>query len=223
MLSPRLMACAALVTPGASVCDVGTDHAKLAVYLLESGRAQEALASDIGEGPLRAADRTIREHGLTGRIRTILSDGLMEVPPAGLTDIVIAGMGGETIIHILESCPWQAELCRMQLILQPMTRAALLRRWLYTQGFVIAEEHCVREGKFLYAVMRVRQGSPCIPDPVQEWLGAMDLRDPDSLAYARRQEMYLQKTARARAEAGCPDEALEAAAACVTKRLEEFA
>ena len=79
MLSPRLMACAALVTPGASVCDVGTDHAKLAVYLLESGRAQEALASDIGEGPLRAADRTIREHGLTGRIRTILSDGLMEV------------------------------------------------------------------------------------------------------------------------------------------------
>ncbi|MBQ8927103.1 MAG: SAM-dependent methyltransferase [Oscillospiraceae bacterium] len=222
MLSPRLLACADLVTPGGCVCDVGTDHAKLAVHLLTSGRAHSAIASDIGEGPLGSARKTIEANGLIGRIRTILSDGLTQVPPEGLTDIVIAGMGGETIIHILESCPWQEELRTMRLILQPMTRAALLREWLYENGFAIREERCVREGKFLYAVMAVTSDVPRRADAVLIWLGRMDLHDPDCLAYAQRQARFLQQTARARADAGTPDEVLTAAAAAVTKRLEEF-
>ena len=91
MLNSRLLACAGLISPGAHVCDVGTDHAQLAVYLLESGIAADVIASDIGEGPLQAAQRTITAHGLDGRIRTILSDGLQSIPPEGLTHIVIAG------------------------------------------------------------------------------------------------------------------------------------
>ena len=38
MLTKRLQACLELVTPGGVACDVGTDHAYLAVALLETGR-----------------------------------------------------------------------------------------------------------------------------------------------------------------------------------------
>ena len=93
MLNPRLLACAGWVTPGGHVCDVGCDHAQLAVYLLEEGIAADVIASDIGEGPLQAAARTIAAHGLNGKIRTMLSDGLQNIPPEGLTDIIIAGIG----------------------------------------------------------------------------------------------------------------------------------
>ena len=57
MLNQRLQACAAWITDGKTVCDVGTDHAYLAAELLRKERCQHVIASDIGEGPLQAARR----------------------------------------------------------------------------------------------------------------------------------------------------------------------
>ena len=57
-LTGRLSAAAALCRRGVIVCDVGTDHALLACYLAQNG-AKEVIASDVKEGPLSAARRTI--------------------------------------------------------------------------------------------------------------------------------------------------------------------
>lgn len=220
MLNSRLHACADLIRPGAHVCDVGTDHAQLAVYLLEQGIAADVIASDIGEGPLQAAARTIEAHGLTDRIRTILSDGLQSIPPEGLTDIVIAGMGGETMIHILESAPFSLEGKR--LILQPMTKARELRRWLFSAGFLITAETCVRDDRYLYAVMCAEfTGDQREPDAAAQILGAMDLRQPDCMAYARRAYAQLCKARDGRRNAGQPDEPYASEAQCVWERMEE--
>ena len=51
MLNQRLQACAAWITDGKTVCDVGTDHAYLAAELLRKERCQHVIASDLGEGP----------------------------------------------------------------------------------------------------------------------------------------------------------------------------
>lgn len=222
MLNPRLQACAAYVGKGGSVCDVGTDHAQLAVYLVEQGIADRVIASDIGEGPLAAADRTIRKHGLSGTIRTILSDGLANVPPEGLTDIVIAGMGGETMVHILETCPFALDSIR--LILQPMTKADILREWLYLHGFAIAQETCIREERFLYAVMQAEYTGNCIqPDAALVRIGKMDLADPDCRAYAKRQLAMLCMARDGRLSAGQDASAFAETADAVQKRLEEGA
>lgn len=221
MLNTRLQACADLIRPGSHVCDVGTDHAQLAVYLLEQGIAAEVIASDIGEGPLQAAERTIRAHGLSDRIRTILSDGLQSIPPEGLTDIVIAGMGGETMIHILESCPFP--LAEKHLILQPMTKVRELRRWLFQAGFSVTEETCARDGSRLYAVMRAEfTGVPTGQDAAAELLGAMDLGAPDCMAYAERVYAQLCRARDGRRHAGQPDEPYASEAQCVRNRMEEF-
>ena len=54
-LGPRLALCAALVRLGSSLCDVGTDHAYLPIWLLKAGKISRALACDINPGPPRDA------------------------------------------------------------------------------------------------------------------------------------------------------------------------
>ena len=220
MLNPRLQACAAYVGRGSAVCDVGTDHAQLAVHLIETGISERVIASDIGEGPLAAAQRTIEKHGLSSKIRTILSDGLQNIPPEGLTDVVIAGMGGETMVHILETCPFP--LTEIRLILQPMTKADVLRQWLYRNGFAIMQETCVRDDRFLYAVMRAEYTGICQePDFALMRIGRMDLREPDCMAYAQRQYEMLCKSRDGRISAGQDPAPFDTAAEEVKRRLEE--
>ena len=51
-LSPRLAAAAALLDGGGGFADIGTDHAYLPVYLIQSGKCERALACDVGEKPM---------------------------------------------------------------------------------------------------------------------------------------------------------------------------
>ena len=151
-LDKRLSAVAALVRPGSRLADIGTDHAYLPVHLVQSGVCPSAIASDIGAGPLDAACRTVTENGLTSEIALRLGNGLATVSAGEVEDIAIAGMGGETIVMILEAAPWVKNK-DIRLIVQPMTRAEDLRRWLLTHGFTILEEHLIIDGRHLYPVM----------------------------------------------------------------------
>ncbi len=122
MLDKRLRLCADMVV-GKRVCDVGTDHAYLAAALLAEGKCDTAIASDINEKPLAAARATLEKTCVLDRCTLILSDGLKNVPMDGITDIVIAGMGGELIAKILSE---SNGINDKNLILQPMTRSEFL-------------------------------------------------------------------------------------------------
>lgn len=165
-LDKRLSAVAALVRPGSRLADIGTDHAYLPVHLVQAGVCPSAIASDIGAGPLDAARRTVTENGLTSEIALRLGNGLATVSAGEVEDIAIAGMGGETIVAILEAAPWvQNEGVR--LILQPMTRAEDLRRWLLTHGFSVLEEHLIIDGRHLYPVLAAQYtAAPVCEDDV---------------------------------------------------------
>ena len=151
-LDKRLSMVASMVRRGSRVADIGTDHAYLPVHLVQAGISPGGIAADIRSGPLEAARRTVTEAGLTDAIALRLGDGLAPVAAEEADDIVIAGMGGETIVEILSAADWVKD-ARLQLVLQPMTRAEELRRWLMTNGFVINEERLVRDGHRLYPVM----------------------------------------------------------------------
>ena len=56
-LSVRLSAIASFVPKGSHVIDVGTDHAYIPIYLVESGLAVTCLATDINKGPLEKAQK----------------------------------------------------------------------------------------------------------------------------------------------------------------------
>lgn len=161
-LDKRLSAVAALVRQGSRLADIGTDHAYLPVHLVQAGVCPTAIASDIGAGPLEAARRTVTENGLTSEIALRLGDGLATVAAEEVDDVAIAGMGGETIVSILEAAPWVRD-SRLRLILQPMTRAEDLRRWLLQNGFTVGEEHLIRDKRHLYPVLAAEYtaAAPC--------------------------------------------------------------
>lgn len=148
MLGNRLAACADFVR-GEKACDVGTDHGYLAAELLLSGKCSFAIAADINEKPLQSARHTLHKHGLDERSGTVLSDGVESIDLDDVTDIIIAGMGGELIAKILS----QKSLDGINLVLQPMTKAPYLRRFLAENGFELLEEKAVSEGGRLYTVM----------------------------------------------------------------------
>ena len=91
-LSKRLTKVASLVTEGASVADIGTDHGYIPIYLIENNIAARAIALDINKGPLERARMHIVGHGLKGQIETRLSDGLKEVKPGEVDTMIAAGM-----------------------------------------------------------------------------------------------------------------------------------
>ena len=96
-LSKRLQAVADLVTEGASVADIGTDHGYIPIYLIEHHIAEKVIALDINRGPLERARMHIVGHGLKEKIETRLSDGLEKVLPGEVDTMIAAGMGGRRL------------------------------------------------------------------------------------------------------------------------------
>ena len=123
----RLLSAAKFVRQGAYVCDVGTDHAYLPVYLVLTGRAARALASDINKGPVMRAKKSVIKYGVSDKIDVALSNGLAGAESYPVTDIIIAGMGGELIASIIDAAPWTKNTS-IRLVLQPMTHSEILRK-----------------------------------------------------------------------------------------------
>ena len=159
-LTVRLAAVAAMVRDGARVADIGTDHALLPVWLIKDGRCPFAVASDIGEGPAASARRTVAEAGLESAVSVRVGDGLSSVQPHEVEDIVIAGMGGETIAAILADALWTKD-ARYRLVLQPMSKPERLRTFLAENGFAVEREEIVAEGERLYTVLAVAFSGEC--------------------------------------------------------------
>lgn len=152
-LSSRLQVCAGFVAPGERVADIGCDHGYLSIYLITAGIAPYCIASDVRPGPLDSARCNARKFGVADKITFCLSDGVQDIP-RDFDALVCAGMGADTMIHILSGAPW-LKSNRYRLILQCQSKSHDLRRYLSEQGWSISEESVLRDGRFLYSVMEV--------------------------------------------------------------------
>ena len=149
--SERLLSAVPYLTKGGAVIDVGTDHAYLPIHLVGQNISSRALACDINQGPIESARRNIAAAHLSRRIDTLCTDGLHGAENFDPDDILIFGMGGELIIRILSEAPWVKDP-NIGLVLQPMTRAHLLRRWLLENGFDIVGETITHEDRYYQTV-----------------------------------------------------------------------
>lgn len=152
-LSKRLLACCDFVAPGDRVADIGCDHGYLGIHLLQSGIASSIIAADINEMPLQSAMSNAAKYGVKDKISFYLSDGVKNIP-RDFDTMVFAGIGGDTIISVLEGAPW-LKADRYRLILQCQSKTPMLRQYLSENGWRIFEEHVLRDGRFLYTVMEV--------------------------------------------------------------------
>lgn len=153
-LSKRLLKVASLVTEGASVADIGTDHGYIPIYLIEEGIASKVIALDINKGPLERARIHIEGHGLEGKIETRLSDGLARVEPGEVDTMIAAGMGGGLVVHILKEGKTVTDQMT-HCILQPQSEIDKVRRYVINHEFRIEEEDMVKEDGKYYPMMRL--------------------------------------------------------------------
>lgn len=179
-MNRRLQAIEALVEDGVGLIDVGTDHGYLPLALAGRGYPGALIAADIGVGPLDAARRNAAEAGLEERIRFLLCDGLALCDPNAVDTVVIAGMGGDTISGILDRAEWILDP-RYTLILQPMTRAEVLRYWLTNNGFTILREQLVKDNGTIYALLQARFGGEMKLTDAELYTGAFGLVEGEAL------------------------------------------
>lgn len=185
-LSPRLSALAALVPRGCRLTDVGSDHAYLPVSLLLSGQISRAIATDIHQGPLERGRQTARRYGCLEKLSFRLCDGLAAVGPEETDCVVIAGMGGETMVGILAAAPWLSRRA-LPLLLQPASRGEVLRYWLKRRGWRITQELLAQEGERIYPLLSALPGTEPPLSPAQALVGRQgrETVSPLRLTYLR--------------------------------------
>ena len=188
----RLSAAADLVRPGAVFADIGTDHASLPIYLASVGKIKRAYACDVAEKPVELARKNVDASGYSDIIEVRLTDGFCGLRGLSLTDAAVCGMGGELIAALLSA--EDARFLRaesVRLILQPMSRAAYLRRYLASEGFEIETEVIVRDmGRQYELVCATYTGNTYSLTPLEEQLGRANIaRGGEELAVLCRRRL----------------------------------
>lgn len=147
--------------------DVGCDHAKLAIYLVQSGICKRVVACDINDGPVKKARdnvdrRKMLDTPLSEYITVMQNDGLKGLKDVKADRVFILGMGGELIADILEKSDFVKDKKRKTAyVLQAMTSENALRKYLYQNGFNILEERLVCDKERVYSI------ELCVYDGVQ--------------------------------------------------------
>ena len=161
----RLKAVASMVEIGSNVADIGTDHAYLSIYLIANDIANMVIAADINSGPVSVARRMVESYNLQERIIVRQGDGLTIIEPKEVDTICIAGMGGELIAGIIDKSPTVVGTSST-LVLQPMNASSNLRRYLYDNGWYVAEEQLVEANNKIYVIIKARQGLEIAPKDI---------------------------------------------------------
>ena len=191
-LDERLQTAADLVRPCDTAADIGCDHGKLSAYLACTGRARRVIAADLRPGPLSTAQKTCEEAGCLAHVELRLGDGLSVLAPGEAQAVVIAGVSAQTAIEMLTAAPWvKAE--KTQLVLIPATKAPVLRRWLWENGFSLNAERLVCAAHRWYAVMDAVYTGEAKRPTDEECLLGLTQDQPGAAEYRAQQLERLKK------------------------------
>ncbi len=203
ILDPRLSLAFDLYDPCELAADIGTDHAHLPAALLQRGRCQHMILTDISESALENARAEIIRRRLTDRVDFRLGDGLAPISEkCGM--ISVTGMGGRTIREILLS--GQSRLQGASLLLSAHTDWHLIRGALREIGYGLdREEPCFAAGRYYLMLVARPGGAELTAREIR--LGGPLFRSasPILIPFLRRRLDVLREKLRGFCSASCPD------------------
>lgn len=171
-LGARLKAVADRVPFAEGIADIGTDHGYIPIYLMQKGRIQRAIATDIHEGPAKRALLHVEAAGFADAISIRIGSGLSVISPGEASGAVMAGMGGFLIRDILRDGRDAASRMKW-FVLQPNTHVSDLRVWLSRNGYAVKEEILCEESGKLYVILFVVHGQMDTPKGIMAELGRL--------------------------------------------------
>lgn len=182
IINKRLKAVGDLVLENSSFIDIGCDHALLDIYLAtkKDKKYKKIVASDSKEGPLKQAEKNIKQNNLTNNIELRLGNGL-DIYTDDIDTIIISGMGGRNMIGIFKnnlSCLKTIDT----IILSPNNYQIDVKKFLTKSGYKIDNEVLVKENKFIYQVLRFTKGKKHY-NKKEYFFGPILLNKKDKLFY----------------------------------------
>lgn len=150
----RLQTVCGQLSPCDTLADVGCDHGYCTLYALERGLCRRAVISDISRSSLHKAEELLSSYIAEGRVESVCCAGLSQVP-RNCDQVLIAGMGGEEIVKILEGGFLPANL-----VLQPMKNTEKVRAFLLEKGYCLVRDFLFYDGPKHYDLLRAERGAP---------------------------------------------------------------
>ena len=203
-LDARLQWIADQVRPQVFFVDVGSDHARLPIYLVRQQKIASAIATDIASGAVAQGQAHVTEHGLEAQIAVRLGDGLQDMTLPEEADITICGMGADSICAIIAAQPALHQR-HTRWLLQAMTDTPLLREFLAHNGFAIETEACVfADGRYYQCMVAVYTGIEDRLSLAEREFGRLNLaqRQPVFLDWVAFRQRRLQKWLPSKQKAG---------------------
>ena len=140
------------MVPKSVVADIGSDHGKLMIALVEAGIVSKGYAVENKEGPFERLRSNLIRYHVNDKVTPLFSDGIKDIT-RDVETIVIAGMGGNNIVSILKAHP--EKLVRVQtIIIDAHTQVPLARKEICQMGFAIADEKIVKEDDIFYEIIK---------------------------------------------------------------------
>lgn len=187
-LTPRLEVVKGMLPRCQTIADIGCDHGKLAVYLIQSDVCERVIATDVSPDSVRKTRKLVERAGVAQQVDIRLGNGLHVLSKGEAEAAVFAGMGGTLIAQLIHNSLDRAKEIGM-LVLQPMQQAAILRRYLRENGFCITDEEMVREGRWIYEIISAKAGNQphtaALPDELLDEIGPVLWSKRDPLIAAR--------------------------------------
>ena len=154
-LGKRLSAILGLVCNANVVADIGSDHGILAAKLLDSGRAQRVIATDISKACAKNLEAKLQQFIAQGKAEVRQGDGLSVIAEGEADLVVMAGIGGREIIKILGGGAKGAKL----FVFQPPQHAVELREYLNEKHFEILKDFIVKDRNKFYNTILARKSN----------------------------------------------------------------
>ncbi len=145
-LSKRLTCISDMVPYGSNVIDVGCDHALLSIFLSKEKKCT-CLATDVNEKALNNAKLNIKKYDAKD-VKTFLTDGIENIDIKENDYIIIAGMGTNTIEHILSN-----NICN-NLIISSNNQLYELRKFVTNLGYMIVDEKFIVDYQKKYVIIK---------------------------------------------------------------------
>lgn len=189
----RLLDIIGLIDKNKKVIDIGTDHGLVPLYLAKNGISNEILATDISEKSLDKL-RSALTPELENKISTKVTDGFKGIAEDENQVAVIAGMGANTIIDIIDqSLDFAHNLDYM--ILASNINTEKLRVYLIDNGFEIINDFLTYENGKYYDIIKAKAGRGKNLSVGEMYYGKDDIVDKSEILKEKLNIDYEKNTA----------------------------
>ena len=178
-LGARLEAIVDLCPTTKKIADIGCDHGYVTAELILEDKAKMVVATEKSEQCLNKAIILANTINIAPFISFRQGDGFGPITKCDKIDCaVIAGMGGEEIIQILQNKPRRL----FDFVLQPMKDTVKLREYLLQNHFKIEVDKLVKDGDKFYNVIKTTHGRDRMSD-IEVFFGRTNFTDNYQVFY----------------------------------------